>query len=207
MSVSFLDIICEKKTFEKKILHHGSPHEFFDFSNKNIGSGEGNQAFGHGIYFTDIKEIALYYSNTLSKENGYLYSVFIKKNNFLDWHKQLEEDNLKIIISKLKEKGFFEMPYKRLLIDGRLEVVNKNINDALRSFKNAKFMYENLCLLMGSDKLASDFLLECDIDGIIYNANTLSRLTKNKKPGFNYVIFDDSNIDVINIEKITCYGE
>jgi hypothetical protein len=192
-----MDITCKKKTF----LYHGSPYSFSDFSNKKIGSGEGNQAFGHGIYFTDIKEIALYYSNVLPEKSGYLYSVFIKKNNFLDWHKPIEENNIKIIIKKLKEKGFFKIPCKRVLINGHIKIINKDANEALRFFKNTKFMYENLCLLMGSDKLASDFLIECGVDGIIYNANTLSRVTKNKKPGFNYVIFDDSNIDIIKVKK------
>lgn len=38
--------------------YHGSPHKFTRFSSKKIGTGEGAQAFGYGLYFTSKKEIA-----------------------------------------------------------------------------------------------------------------------------------------------------
>jgi hypothetical protein len=44
---------------------HGSPHKFDKFSMEKIGTGEGAQAFGHGLYFTDKKAIAEHYANTL----------------------------------------------------------------------------------------------------------------------------------------------
>jgi hypothetical protein len=47
---------------------HGSPHEFEKFSTEKVGSGEGSQAFGWGIYFTDQKDIASYYKDVLSKD-------------------------------------------------------------------------------------------------------------------------------------------
>jgi hypothetical protein len=46
---------------------HGSPHAFDRFSLEHIGTGEGAQAFGFGLYFTDKKEIAEYYKDTLGK--------------------------------------------------------------------------------------------------------------------------------------------
>ena len=42
---------------------HGSPHFFDRFSTKNIGTGEGAQAFGWGLYFTDIESIAKHYAS------------------------------------------------------------------------------------------------------------------------------------------------
>lgn len=46
---------------------HGGPHEITDgFSTDKIGSGEGNQSFGWGLYFTDVKDIAQHYANKLS---------------------------------------------------------------------------------------------------------------------------------------------
>ena len=41
---------------------HGSPHKFDKMSLEKIGTGEGEQAFGHGLYFTDKKDIAAHYS-------------------------------------------------------------------------------------------------------------------------------------------------
>jgi hypothetical protein len=37
---------------------HGSPHDFNRFTTDRIGSGEGAQVYGWGLYFTDTKQIA-----------------------------------------------------------------------------------------------------------------------------------------------------
>lgn len=47
-------------------VYHGSPHVFDKFSTAAIGSGEGHQAFGFGLYFAGKKEIAQYYRETLA---------------------------------------------------------------------------------------------------------------------------------------------
>jgi hypothetical protein len=41
---------------------HGSPHKFDKADMSKVGTGEGAQAFGHGLYFTDKKEIASHYA-------------------------------------------------------------------------------------------------------------------------------------------------
>lgn len=46
---------------------HGSPHDFDEFMLDKMGSGEGNQAFGWGLYFTDLEDIAKKYQSTLSR--------------------------------------------------------------------------------------------------------------------------------------------
>ena len=47
---------------------HGSPHRFDRFSTEFMGSGEGNQAFGWGLYFTDLKGIAENYAKIGNRE-------------------------------------------------------------------------------------------------------------------------------------------
>ncbi len=47
-------------------VFHGSPHKFTKFTTEKIGTGEGAQAFGWGLYFTDKKDIAKHYSAKLS---------------------------------------------------------------------------------------------------------------------------------------------
>ena len=37
---------------------HGSPHKFDKFSMDQIGTGEGAQAYGHGLYFADEIDVA-----------------------------------------------------------------------------------------------------------------------------------------------------
>ena len=47
---------------------HGSPHDFNRFTTDKIGSGEGAQVYGWGLYFTDTKQIAeSQYRDRLSK--------------------------------------------------------------------------------------------------------------------------------------------
>ncbi len=53
---------------------HGSPYQFDKFKTENIGTGEGAQAFGWGLYFTDLKSVAETYARNLSKKN---YSKFL----------------------------------------------------------------------------------------------------------------------------------
>lgn len=47
--------------------YHGSPYGFDSFSTDAIGSGEGRQVFGWGLYFTDNRGIAEGYAKKLTK--------------------------------------------------------------------------------------------------------------------------------------------
>lgn len=45
---------------------HGSPHDFDRFKMAHIGTGEGAQVFGHGLYFGEKEGTARYYRNMLT---------------------------------------------------------------------------------------------------------------------------------------------
>lgn len=51
---------------QAELLHqeayHGSPHSFDRFSTDHIGTGEGNQAFGWGLYVSDLEEVGRHYA-------------------------------------------------------------------------------------------------------------------------------------------------
>ncbi len=47
--------------------YHGSPHSFDKFSMDKIGTGEGAQAYGHGLYFAEGEGVAKSYRDTLTK--------------------------------------------------------------------------------------------------------------------------------------------
>jgi hypothetical protein len=49
--------------------YHGSPHDFDKFDASKIGTGEGAQAYGHGLYFADEEGVAQHYRDTLSANN------------------------------------------------------------------------------------------------------------------------------------------
>jgi hypothetical protein len=48
-------------------LFHGSPHDFDKFSMDKIGTGEGAQAYGHGLYFAENEGVARVYRDALAK--------------------------------------------------------------------------------------------------------------------------------------------
>lgn len=57
---------------------HGSPHGFDKFSLNKIGTGEGAQAYGYGLYFSSKKEIAEYYAKELARRVSNREQIFSK---------------------------------------------------------------------------------------------------------------------------------
>ncbi|RZO82970.1 MAG: hypothetical protein EVA65_15620 [Oceanococcus sp.] len=50
-----------------KRAYHGTPHRFDKFSLDAVGTGEGAQAYGWGLYFAERRSIAEWYRDTLSE--------------------------------------------------------------------------------------------------------------------------------------------
>jgi len=51
-------------------VFHGSPYLFDRFSTEHIGSGEGSQAYGHGLYFAENPETAAAYQRLTAGKLG-----------------------------------------------------------------------------------------------------------------------------------------
>lgn len=76
-------------------VYHGSPHSFDKFDLSKIGTGEGAQAFGHGLYFADSPEVA----------RNYQPGPEVKFSRPLD----KAEDNAAFMLARtLKDKGTVE---------------------------------------------------------------------------------------------------
>jgi hypothetical protein len=56
----------EKKAAQGIRAFHGSPHSFDKFDLSKIGTGEGAQAYGHGLYFAENEGVAKGYRDQLS---------------------------------------------------------------------------------------------------------------------------------------------
>ena len=52
------------------VLAHGSPHKFSKFSMNKIGTGEGAQAYGHGLYFAENPGVARTYIQSQHGSTG-----------------------------------------------------------------------------------------------------------------------------------------
>ena len=84
---------------------HGSPHDFDTFDLGAIGTGEGNQAHGWGLYFAKKKSVSRNYQKVLSKRlgttNPKLFKVEIPdEKTMLDEDKYFKEQN-KDVVSKI----------------------------------------------------------------------------------------------------------
>jgi hypothetical protein len=57
------------------IVYHGTPHRFERFDASKIGTGEGAQAYGHGLYFAESPDVAKSYAQQLGDAQGVLEAV------------------------------------------------------------------------------------------------------------------------------------
>ena len=61
-----VSVVLPTETEPGIIAFHGSGADFDEFRLEMIGTGEGAQAYGYGLYFTDSEDIAKFYRNTVS---------------------------------------------------------------------------------------------------------------------------------------------
>ena len=73
------------------IVYHGSPHKFDQFDSSKIGTGEGAQAYGHGLYFAENPEVAKSYVSNVSQ--------FDRKLNYKD-NKNISQSELMQLVHK-----------------------------------------------------------------------------------------------------------
>ena len=66
------------------IAFHGSGADFDEFRLEMIGTGEGAQAYGYGLYFTDSEDIAKFYKNMMTRSVDIDGRPYIRGNNIND---------------------------------------------------------------------------------------------------------------------------
>lgn len=91
--------------------YHGTPHRFDEFSLENIGTGEGAQAHGWGLYFASDKNVSEEYRRKLSGdkvfydgqelEKPYVYTHKIERGEDKETNRYLS--NLRYIIDRISE--------------------------------------------------------------------------------------------------------
>ncbi len=77
------------------IVWQGSPHKFEKLDPSKIGTGEGAQSYGNGMYVAEQKAVGQEYAKRLSKDGtGYLYKIDLPDTaiaKMLDWDKPLSQ--------------------------------------------------------------------------------------------------------------------
>ena len=83
--------------------YHGTPHRFDEFSLDNIGTGEGAQAHGWGLYFAENREVSEEYRERLSRAKVFYGGKEITDNTKYYYAKTVEIGKEEII-SDLKDR-------------------------------------------------------------------------------------------------------
>lgn len=73
-----VSVVLPTETEPGIIAFHGSGADFDEFRLEMIGTGEGAQAYGYGLYFTDSEDIAKFYRDAMVDRDRGLGNVRIK---------------------------------------------------------------------------------------------------------------------------------
>ena len=126
---------------------HGSPHDFDTFDLGAIGTGEGNQAHGWGLYFAKKKSVSRNYQKELSKRlgttNPKLFKVEIPdEKTMLDEDKYFKEQNKDIINKIVSAVNNLEIDKRKALLDHYKEhpsyTTNKEYEKILGKIQSVK---------------------------------------------------------------------
>ena len=126
---------------------HGSPHDFDTFDLGAIGTGEGNQAHGWGLYFAKKKSVSRNYQKELSKRlgttNPKLFKVEIPdEKTMLDEDKYFKEQNKDIINKIVSAVNNLEIDKRKALLDHYKEhpsyTINKEYEKILGKIQSVK---------------------------------------------------------------------
>lgn len=143
--------IYKKKNLEQyKIYHqkayHGSPYTFDHFDLGAIGTGEGAQVHGWGLYFAQDKQIAKSYKDTLSQD---MYG-----DNDLMFNEEALNKLYSTLYSTLSDKAHTEADYDKLSVIENIlithtedDVLNNSDEmfdaEAVKWWKNQREIYLN----------------------------------------------------------------
>lgn len=168
--------------FEAIDVYHGSGKEFSSFLMDKVGTGEGHQMFGYGLYFTESEEAANYYAN---EGDGVVYRVTIPTDYtvYADWEGSAD-NYAHQILEYAKEQEWKESDIDDLMDTFGFSEGYGGQPDTFNS------LYGLLAGILGGQKEASQFLLKAGIAGIKYKSGSLSGVEDSDF--YNYVLFDQN---------------
>ena len=107
---------------------HGSGADFNEFSLSKINTGEGAQAFGYGLYFTDSKDIANFYKNAISQNKRssitYKNKEVINRSD-VDSDATLQDE----VVSNIADKMYNFNKTASTAIDDRIQYIVKDLKE------------------------------------------------------------------------------
>jgi DNA polymerase III sliding clamp (beta) subunit (PCNA family) len=163
-------------------LYHGSPYSFNRFTTEKMGSGEGKQAYGWGLYFTDLEDIARIYADKLR-----LNKVLIGGKNIEEVRKEIDSPVISWVEIYYSERGM-----------DKAQIVEQ-----LESQLEDKEWIENNKWVEIEIKKVLDYLKDKDIKGD-YTGRNLYKVSihKGKTPDQYSWLDWDKRININNLIKI-----
>lgn len=166
---------------------HGSPHVFSKFDLSKLGTGEGAQAYGQGMYMAQTPSVAQDYANKLTQVNGRAISDQLDSRiQYLNMLKQQAANgdsnaakNIPVIeksISELKNNGSLykvDLPdtHIRRMLDWDEPIKNqpKNVRNFAKSLGiDMNDLGGDLLAQVGKDEAGRQALQKAGIPGIKY---------------------------------------
>jgi len=103
-------------------VYHGSPHRFEEFDASKIGTGEGAQSYGYGIYLAESPKVARGYAKTTPYQNferkvAQVYNEFDSPKDAMDALKEAGLSNQELLVVQALEKDDwlgFDYPHQAL---------------------------------------------------------------------------------------------
>nr|DAS04766.1 MAG TPA: crystallin beta/gamma motif-containing protein [Caudoviricetes sp.] len=167
---------------------HGSPHDFDEFDLGAIGTGEGNQVHGWGLYFAKDKKVSKQYKDVLSKLQGSNKSSLFK----------VEIPNE----TELLPEQYHISGYSRYVRDSLKNGLHKMSEEQLERFTSLLIKYHKGSII--GDERIDKYIQFMDIGYIIselHNKNkTINDINKIKKRNIDRFLKSvgiDENIDTI----------
>lgn len=130
-------------------IYHGSPHKFKTFDISKIGTGEGFQTYGWGLYFTDKIDVANYYKN-----RSYCYEIIVKLPG-----NKIKKLNVKNQINLIKKQHG-----EIIAIE-----VGKQLNDLIEKYNNDIISLKNEARHMAIKSVEGDLVFRLVRDAIAIN--------------------------------------
>lgn len=110
------------------IVWHGSPHKFDKFDSSKIGTGEGAQAYGHGLYLAESPDVAKNYQAALGRPDG---AGLTKAQDVAAWAHSQGIDGVSPVsvlsdeIARLENYGKFGKRLNRADYDEAMQILQK----------------------------------------------------------------------------------
>lgn len=167
---------------------HGSPHDFDEFDLGAIGTGEGNQAHGWGLYFAKDKKVSKLYKEVLSKAQGSNKSSLFK----------VEIPNE----TELLPEQYPISGYSRYVRDSLKNGLHKMSEEQLERFTSLLIKYHKGAII--GDERINKYIQFMDIGYIISELhnknktiNDINKIQKRNVDRFLKSVGIDENIDTI----------